>query len=108
MMAEGATGSRAAQKMVMAGIVHERKTDQEIGRLLQQIESSGGELDEAQAALVREAKRECDLNMLGCAPSCVCALLLVLAASECLRAAISNMLAKNDYARFAVTTRRHG
>ena len=59
MMADGATDSRAAQKKVMAGIVHERKTDKEIGTLLQQIESSGTTLDEAQDALVREAKREC-------------------------------------------------
>jgi carboxypeptidase Taq len=58
MMSEGAAASRAAQKMVLAGIMHERKTDPEIEKLLGDVEGSG-ELDLPQAAVVREAKRKC-------------------------------------------------
>jgi Zn-dependent M32 family carboxypeptidase len=58
MMSEGAAASRAAQKMVLAGIVHERKTDPEIKKLLGDVEGAG-ELDLPQAAVVREAKRKC-------------------------------------------------
>jgi Zn-dependent M32 family carboxypeptidase len=61
MMAEGAALSRAAQKMVMAGLVHERKTDKEFATLLAKLEEEGsgeGNFDEAQAAVIREAKRK--------------------------------------------------
>ena len=59
MLAEGSSGSRTAQKMVMAGIAHERRTDPELGKLLDTVEGGQGGLDETQAAVLREARRKC-------------------------------------------------
>lgn len=59
MMPEGSAKSRAMQKKVLAGIVHERCTDPKIGEQLKELEASEGSLGEAEAAVVREAKREC-------------------------------------------------
>lgn len=59
MMPPGAADSRTAQKMALAGVVHEREVDSEIGRLLEQVEGQAGDLDKVKSAVLREAKREC-------------------------------------------------
>lgn len=56
MMPEGSAASRAAQKSALAGVVHEKVTDPEIGSLLADLKDAPG-LDEWQAAVVREAAR---------------------------------------------------
>ena len=59
MMPPSSAESRGAQKTLLAGMMHEKKTDPEIGSLLKTIEASGGELSGTDAAVVREARREC-------------------------------------------------
>lgn len=56
MMPEKAGASRAMQKTAMAGVIHDKETDAEIGELLQQLKSV--ELGDVQSANVREAARE--------------------------------------------------
>lgn len=57
MMPEKAGASRAMQKTAIAGVIHEKETDGEIGDLLNQLK--GVQLDDVQSANVREAARAC-------------------------------------------------
>lgn len=59
MMPEGAAASRAAQKSVMAGILHDKQTDPELGQLLNELIASNGcaGFDPFQEAVIREARR---------------------------------------------------
>jgi Zn-dependent M32 family carboxypeptidase len=56
MMPEGAVGSRGAQKSALAGVLYDKKTEKELGQLLEQLKGAAG-LDPVQAAVVREAQR---------------------------------------------------
>lgn len=56
MMPEGAVGSRGAQKSALAGVLYDKKTEKELGQLLEQLKGATG-LDPVQAAVVREAQR---------------------------------------------------
>jgi Zn-dependent M32 family carboxypeptidase len=57
MMPEGAVGSRGAQKSALAGVLYDKRTDKQLGSLLQQLKAAAGELDPVQAAVVRDASR---------------------------------------------------
>lgn len=57
MMPEGAVGSRGAQKSALAGVLYDKRTDKQLGGLLQQLKAAAGELDPVQAAVVRDASR---------------------------------------------------
>jgi Zn-dependent M32 family carboxypeptidase len=59
MMPDGAAQARAAQKKVLAGIMHERETAPAIGKALEEIGSVSASLNTEQTAVVREAKRRC-------------------------------------------------
>ena len=56
MMPEKAGASRAMQKTAMAGVIHDKETDKEIGALLEQLKDVT--LGDVQRANVREASRE--------------------------------------------------
>lgn len=56
MMPEGSVGSRGAQKSALAGVLYDKKTEGELGQLLEQLKGAVG-LDPVQAAVVREAHR---------------------------------------------------
>lgn len=62
MMPTGAEQARGQQKAVLAGILHETKTDPAIGKLLQQLDPASPELDQFQAATVRIAKEKFEQN----------------------------------------------
>ncbi|WP_049971741.1 carboxypeptidase M32 [Haladaptatus cibarius] len=55
-MPEGGTPARSQQRSALSAIAHELLTDDEIGELLDELESQ--ELDDEQAAVVREVRRE--------------------------------------------------
>lgn len=55
-----ATEHRAEQLALLAGVVHERLTSNELGSLLGQLEASGVAQDEGRAATLREVRREFD------------------------------------------------
>lgn len=57
MMPEGSVGCRGAQKAALAGVLYDKKTDAEVGRLLEALKGDGGALSPVQAAVVREAAR---------------------------------------------------
>eukprot|EP00878_Enallax_costatus_P001574 GHUV01001725.1.p1 GENE.GHUV01001725.1~~GHUV01001725.1.p1 ORF type:complete len:544 (+),score=156.71 GHUV01001725.1:74-1705(+) len=57
MMPEGAVGSRGAQKSALAGVLYDKRTDQQLGQLLKQLKDATAELDPVQAAVVRDAYR---------------------------------------------------
>jgi Zn-dependent M32 family carboxypeptidase len=57
MMPEGAVGSRGAQKSALAGVLYDKRTDKQLGSLLQQLKAAAAELDPVQAAVVRDASR---------------------------------------------------
>lgn len=61
-MPEGSVGSRGAQKSALAGVLYDKKTEKELGQLLEQLKGAAG-LDPVQAAVVREAQR---WGALGC------------------------------------------
>jgi hypothetical protein len=50
MLPEGAAASRAAQKSALAGVLHERSTEKELGELLAKLQAANldGQLDEWQ------------------------------------------------------------
>lgn len=50
-------GSRGAQKSALAGVLYDKRTDKQLGGLLQQLKAAAGELDPVQAAVVRDASR---------------------------------------------------
>jgi carboxypeptidase Taq len=56
MMPEGGTPARSKQLSALAGVRHERLTDDELGNLLD--EAEGEDLDDEQQAAVREIRRE--------------------------------------------------
>lgn len=56
-MPEGAAGSRGAQKSALAGVLYDKRTDQQLGTLLKQLKEAAAELDPVQAAVVRDAYR---------------------------------------------------
>ncbi|KAF6265951.1 putative carboxypeptidase [Scenedesmus sp. NREL 46B-D3] len=57
MMPQGSVGSRGAQKSALAGVLYDKRTEQQLGSLLQQLKAAAGELDPVQAAVVRDASR---------------------------------------------------
>ena len=57
MMPPAAAASRGAQKAALAGVLHERTTDPEIGRLLEKLDGVAFE-DPYRTAAVREAKHD--------------------------------------------------
>jgi carboxypeptidase Taq len=56
MMPEGSASSRGAQKSALAGVLYDKRTEKELGQLLEQLKGAAG-LDPVQAAVVREAQR---------------------------------------------------
>ncbi|KAL4428286.1 hypothetical protein ABPG75_002375 [Micractinium tetrahymenae] len=60
MLPAGATESRAAQKAALAGVLHEKQTEAELGELLRRLQAANleGELDAFELANVREAARD--------------------------------------------------
>jgi hypothetical protein len=55
-MPEGSVGSRGAQKSALAGVLYDKRTEAELGQLLEQLQGAAG-LEPVQAAVVREAHR---------------------------------------------------
>ncbi|WPT16988.1 Thermostable carboxypeptidase 1 [Picochlorum sp. SENEW3] len=56
---KNAAQARAAQKAALAGVIHERSVDPEIGRLLDTLETSDlSSLDEFALANIRETRRD--------------------------------------------------
>jgi len=55
-MPEGAVSSRGAQKSALAGVLYDKKTEKDLGQLLEQLQGAAG-LEPVQAAVVREALR---------------------------------------------------
>jgi Zn-dependent M32 family carboxypeptidase len=55
-MPEGSASSRGAQKSALAGVLYDKRTEKELGQLLEQLKGAAG-LDPVQAAVVREAQR---------------------------------------------------
>ncbi len=62
MMPAGAETARGKQKAALALTIHEAKIDEEIGKLIRTIESSGAQLDEVMQANLREAKLRFERN----------------------------------------------
>jgi len=56
----GAAASRGNQKAALAGVVHEKRTDAEIGTLLAKLTAAGAGagLDKWEAAVVRDAAKD--------------------------------------------------
>lgn len=67
MMPEKAGASRAMQKTALAGVIHDKETDKEIGQLLEKLKDVA--LGDVESANVREASRECVLACLHALPS---------------------------------------
>jgi len=57
-MPPGGAVSRASQKEALAGVIFEKRTDPEIGRLLDRLQYNVDTMDPADAATVREAARD--------------------------------------------------
>lgn len=55
-MPPGAAESRGSQKSALSAVVHEKKTDAEVGRLLDELSAQSGSLTPVQAAVVRDAR----------------------------------------------------
>lgn len=55
MMPPGAAASRGAQKSALTGVLYDKRTDKELGALLKQLQESSPQLDQVQAAVVRDA-----------------------------------------------------
>eukprot|EP00873_Tetraselmis_striata_P036931 jgi/Tetstr1/457195/TSEL_043844.t1 len=55
MLPEGAAKSRSSQKEALAGVIYEKKTDPEIGQLLEKLVPGMDSMDAHSAAVVREA-----------------------------------------------------
>lgn len=60
MMPPGAAESRAAQKSALAGVLHEKQTEAELGEVLARLQAAdlAADLDDFQLATVREAVRD--------------------------------------------------
>ncbi|KAK9827502.1 hypothetical protein WJX74_006289 [Apatococcus lobatus] len=58
MMPEGAADCRGQQKAILAGIIHDKATNPQLGELLQRLQTNGKTGDQIQSAVVREAKRD--------------------------------------------------
>mmetsp|Transcript_64448 Transcript_64448/g.158610 ORF Transcript_64448/g.158610 Transcript_64448/m.158610 type:complete len:567 (+) Transcript_64448:56-1756(+) len=63
MMPTGAEEARGQQKAVLAGVLHESKTDPAVGQLLKKLDPSSSDLDPYQAATVRIAKERYEQNV---------------------------------------------
>lgn len=70
MMPEKSGASRTTQKTALAGVIHDKETDKEIGDLLQKLKDVA--LGDVEGANVREATRECvTACLLACPPRLV-------------------------------------
>lgn len=58
MMPAGAAESRGAQKSALAGVIYDKKTDGEMGALLEQLKGQAAGLTPVQAAVVRDSSKE--------------------------------------------------
>ena len=56
----GSTGLRAEQRAVFTEIAHREASHPEIGTLIEKVEAIGDQLDEAQKAVVRDARKDYD------------------------------------------------
>lgn len=57
MMPGGASESRGAQKAALAGVVYDKKTDKEVGALLDRLKAQSSQLTPVQSAVVRDSSK---------------------------------------------------
>lgn len=58
MMPSGATNARGSQKSALTGVIHDKKSDTELGALLRSLEDHSSQLDPVQKAVVRDALKQ--------------------------------------------------